>query len=61
MTWTDYHPLENIYSYLDYLQTKYDFVTTKSIGKSYEGNQYIITLMLHQIFMYSKKVKLAAG
>ena len=61
MTWTDYHPLEDIYSYLDYLQEKYDFVTTQSIGKSYEGNWYIITWILHQIFMYSNKVKLAVG
>lgn len=37
MTWTAYHPLEDMYSYWDYLEATYDFVTTESIGKSYEG------------------------
>lgn len=37
MDWTSYHPLEDMYSYLDYLETTFDFVTTESIGKSYEG------------------------
>ena len=37
MDWTSYHPLEDMYSYLDYLETSFDFVTTESIGKSYEA------------------------
>lgn len=37
MTWTTYHPIEDMYSYLDYLEATYDFVTTESIGKSYQG------------------------
>ncbi len=37
MTWTEYHPLEDMYSYLDYLETTYDFVTPQSIGETYEG------------------------
>jgi len=37
MTWTDYHSLEDIYSFLDYLEETYDFVTTEVIGQSYEG------------------------
>jgi len=37
MTWTDYHPLEDMYSYLDYLENEFDFVTTESIGKTTEG------------------------
>jgi len=37
MDWTSYHPLEDIYSYLDYLESSFDFVTTETIGKSYEG------------------------
>merc|ERR1711970_322120 len=39
MTWTDYHSLEDMYSFLDYLETTYDFVTTQSVGKSYEGRE----------------------
>ena len=37
MDWTSYHPLEDMYSYLDYLESSFDFVTTESIGKSYEA------------------------
>jgi murein tripeptide amidase MpaA len=37
MSWTEYHPLEDIYSYLDYLEACFDFVSTQNLGKSYEG------------------------
>lgn len=37
MDWTAYHPLEDMYSYWDYLEATYDWVSTESIGKSYEG------------------------
>jgi len=37
MDWENYHTLEDMYSYLDYLEATYDFVSTESIGKSYEG------------------------
>jgi len=37
MTWTEYHSLEDMYSYLDYLEETYDFVSTEVIGQSYEG------------------------
>jgi len=37
MTWTEYHPLEDMYSYLDHLEANFDFVTTQSVGKSHEG------------------------
>ena len=38
MDWTDYHTLEDMHSYLDYLESTYDFVSTVSIGKSYDGS-----------------------
>ena len=38
MDWTSYHPLEDMHSYLDYLEETYDFVSTESIGQSYEGS-----------------------
>ena len=38
MDWTSYHPIEDMHSYLDYLESTFDFVTTESIGKSYEGS-----------------------
>ena len=37
MDWTDYHPLEDMYSYWDYLEATYDWVSTETIGQSYEG------------------------
>merc|ERR1712236_197923 len=37
MTWTEYHPLEDMYTYLDYLEAEFDFVTTEEIGLSGEG------------------------
>jgi len=39
MDWTSYHPIEDMYSYLDYLESTFDFVTTESIGQSYEGTE----------------------
>merc|ERR1711971_993059 len=37
MTWTEYHPLEDMYTYLDYLEAEFDFVTTEEIGQIGEG------------------------
>jgi len=36
MTWDDYHPLEHMYSYLDYLEQQYEYVSTEVIGQSTE-------------------------
>ena len=52
MSWTEYHPLEDMYSYLDYLEAEYEFVTTEVIGKSYEGTDMrvvkVISLKIRQ-------------
>ena len=37
MTWTAYHSLDDMYTFLDFLETTYDFVTTETIGQSFEG------------------------
>jgi len=37
MTWTEYHTLDDMYTYLDYLEQNFDFVTTEIIGQSLEG------------------------
>ena len=37
MTWSRYHSLNDMYSYLDYLEKTYDFVSTDSIGKTFEN------------------------
>ena len=37
MTWTEYHDLLDIELYSAYLADFYDFVSLKTIGKSYEG------------------------
>jgi len=39
MTWTEYHSLEDMYAYLDYLEATYDFVSTESVGKSGQGTE----------------------
>jgi len=39
MDWRAYHPLEDMYSYWDYLEASYDWVSTESIGKSFEGQE----------------------
>jgi len=37
MDWKAYHPIEDMYSYWDYLEASYDWVSTELIGKSFEG------------------------
>merc|ERR1712038_2241680 len=37
MTWTEYHSLEDMYTYLDFIEAEFDFVTTEEIGQSGEG------------------------
>ena len=37
MDWEDFHTMEDMYTYLAYLEQTYDFVTVESIGESYEG------------------------
>ena len=37
MTWYQYHSLEDMYVFFDYLEKKYDFVNTEVIGTSFEG------------------------
>jgi len=38
MTWTEYHPVEDMHAFLDYLESTYpDLVSTESIGSSGEG------------------------
>ena len=36
MTWIKYHSISDMYSYFDYLEKTYDFVSTESIGKTFE-------------------------
>merc|ERR1711962_76769 len=40
MTWTEYHSLEDMYTYLDYIEAEFDFVTTEEIGQSGEGRTW---------------------
>ena len=51
MDWTSYHPIEDMYSYLDYLESSFDFVATESIGKSYEVRETTsVSLHNHRLF-----------
>ena len=42
MDWTQYHPIEDMHSYMSFLQDTYDFICMESIGKSYEGSEMVI-------------------
>jgi len=37
MDWEDYHDTDTIYAWLDELEATYDWLTTETIGQSYEG------------------------
>ena len=37
MNWKYYHPLENIYGWVDFLETTYEFCESELIGQTYEG------------------------
>ena len=42
MDWTQYHPIEDMHSYLAFLQDTYNFVCLERIGRSYEGQEMVI-------------------
>jgi len=42
MDWENYHSLEDIYGWFDYLETTFDYLETENIGQSYEGQDMII-------------------
>jgi len=37
MDWTSYHPVEDMYGYMTYLENTFDFCQTESVGKSNDG------------------------
>ena len=37
MDWTSYHPLEEIYGWVDYLETTFEFCESEIIGQTFEG------------------------
>ena len=39
MDWVEYHSLEDIYEWFDYIETKYEFCEQEIIGESYEGRE----------------------
>merc|ERR1712142_398393 len=42
MDWTEYHALEDIYGWFDYLETTYDFCEKENIGQTFEGQDMIV-------------------
>jgi len=42
MDWTQYHPIEEMYGWFDYLESTYDFCETENIGETFEGQQMIV-------------------
>lgn len=37
MSWDDWHTMEDMYTYLDYLAATFPWVTVESLGESFEG------------------------
>ena len=37
MSWDNWHTMEDMYTYLDYLAATYPWVTVQSLGQSFEG------------------------
>ena len=52
MTWTEYHDLRDIDSYSAYLADFYDFVSLKTIGKSYEGRTMKVVQVSRSFLIY---------
>ena len=47
MTWTEYHPVDDMHAYLDYLEATYpDLVSTEIIGKSGEDRDMRIAKVI---------------
>ena len=47
MTWTEYHPVDDMHAYLDYLEATFpDLVSTEIIGKSGEGRDMRIAKVI---------------
>lgn len=47
MTWKQYHRLEDIYGFMDYLSKTYpSIISVQDIGKSYEGRNIKVRLSL---------------
>jgi len=42
MDWTSYHSLDEIYGWMDYLESTYDFCQTESIGQTFEGQEMVV-------------------
>ncbi len=42
MDWTSYHSQEDIYGYLNYLASKYDFVSVEKIGQTFEKRDMMV-------------------
>ena len=55
MDWVEYHSLEDIYEWFDYLETKYEFCEQEIIGESYEGRE--MRVMKVNIIMKHQKLK----
>ena len=51
MDWTEYHALEDIYGWFDYLETTYDFCEKENIGQTFEGQDMIVMKVISKLIM----------
>ena len=50
MSWDEWHTMEDMYTYLDYLAATYPWVTVESLGQSFEGQDMRVAKVFTHIF-----------
>ena len=48
MSWDDWHTMEDMYTYLDYLAATFPWVTVESLGQSFEGQDMRVAKVRRQ-------------
>ena len=50
MSWDDWHTMEDMYTYLDYLAATNPWVAVESLGQSFEGQDMRVAKVMTHIF-----------
>merc|ERR1712117_771984 len=61
MDWEDYHDTDTIYAWLDELEATYDWLTTETMGQSYEGRDQRVSKICRDGCGTGKKVMYIEG
>ena len=52
MSWDEWHTMEDMYTYLDYLAATFPWVTVESLGQSFEGQDMRVAKVLLFKFIF---------